>query len=101
MAQHNQIEIKNNEAHEHHTHAMEHNHGHAGHHHHHEHLLPTRDGKLITVLIAAIIAVGAWSLLRLDAVIAAVRLALKGAGIGHCTIEAETTVHDCGHSGLD
>lgn len=38
---------------------------------------------------------------EVDAVIAGVREALKREGIDHSTIEAETGLHDCGHSGLD
>ncbi len=38
---------------------------------------------------------------HIDAAIEGVRKALTDAGISHATIEAETTEHACGHSGLD
>lgn len=38
---------------------------------------------------------------KIDAAIDGVRRALENVGIDHSTIEAETTEHGCGHSGLD
>ncbi len=37
----------------------------------------------------------------IDGAIEEVRKALTDSGISHATIEAETTEHSCGHSGLD
>lgn len=38
---------------------------------------------------------------KIDHAIESVRKALQSAGIDHSTIEAETSTHSCGHSGLD